>query len=131
LAREEFDRAVQVWSTAFVLCRPTQREAREALHHVVEECGDWVAIDNLAQAIRMDDPNVAPDVMRARKARLMTGYGSYPLVGTAEQIVDELIRLSADGIDGLALTWVDYALELRQFIAEILPLLRQAGLREA
>jgi dimethylsulfone monooxygenase len=131
LAREEFDREVQVWSTAFVLCRPTEREAREALHQVVEQRGDWVAIDNLAQAIRMEDPNVAPDVMRARKARLMTGYGSYPLVGTAEQIVDELVRLSADGIDGLALTWVDYALELRQFIAEILPLLRQAGLRVA
>jgi alkanesulfonate monooxygenase SsuD/methylene tetrahydromethanopterin reductase-like flavin-dependent oxidoreductase (luciferase family) len=67
--------------------------------------------------------------MRARKARLMAGYGSYPLVGTPAQIVEELQRLSADGIDGLALTWVDYAKELRQFVTEILPLLRQAGLR--
>ena len=130
LAREEFQRELQVWSTAFVLCRPTQREARDALHEVVEERGDWVAIDNLARAIRMDDPNVAPDVMRARKARLMTGYGSYPLVGTPSQIVDELQRLSADGIDGLALSWVDYSAELRQFIAEVLPLLAQTGLRE-
>jgi len=80
-------------------------------------------------SLRMDDREVAPDVMRARKARLMAGYGSYPLVGTPEQIVDELLRLSHDGIDGLALTWVDYASELRQFNAEILPLLLQAGLR--
>ncbi len=129
LARSEFKREVQVWSTAFVLCRPTEREAREALREVVEERGDWVAIDHLAQAIRMDDPNVPPDVMRARKARLMTGYGSYPLVGTPSQIVDELLRLSADGIDGLALTWVDYAAELRQFIEQVMPLLRQADLR--
>lgn len=130
LARDEFHREVQVWSTAFVVCRPTEREARDAVHHVIEERGDWVAIDNLAQAIRMDDPNVAPDVMRARKARLMAGYGSYPLVGTPGQIVDELVKLSSDGIDGLALTWVDYGAELRQFIDEVLPLLRQAGLRE-
>ena len=59
----------------------------------------------------------------------MAGYGSYPLVGTPEQIVDELLQLSADGVDGLALTWVDYATELRQFITDILPLLSQAGLR--
>jgi alkanesulfonate monooxygenase SsuD/methylene tetrahydromethanopterin reductase-like flavin-dependent oxidoreductase (luciferase family) len=59
----------------------------------------------------------------------MAGYGSYPLVGTPSQIVEELQRLSADGIDGLALTWVDYATELRQFIDEMLPLLRQSGLR--
>jgi dimethylsulfone monooxygenase len=129
LAREEFNREVQVWSTAFVLCRPTERDAHAAWHQVVEERGDWDAIDNLARAIRMEDPNVPPDVMRARKARLMTGYGSYPLVGTPSQIVDELIRLSADGIDGLALSWVDYAAEMRQFIAEVLPLMRQAGLR--
>lgn len=129
LAHEEFQREIQVWSTAFVVCRPTEREARDAVREVVEERGDWVAIDNLAQAIRMDDPNVPPDVMRARKARLMAGYGSYPLVGTPGQIVQELLRLSADGIDGLALTWVDYATELRQFIADILPLMRQAGLR--
>jgi dimethylsulfone monooxygenase len=130
LARDEFGREIQVWSTAFVLCRPTEREARDELHRVIEERGDWAAIDNLARAIRMDDPNVPRDVMRARKARLMAGYGSYPLVGTPEQIVDELRRLSADGIDGLALTWVDYAAELRQFTTDVLPLLRQAGLRE-
>jgi alkanesulfonate monooxygenase SsuD/methylene tetrahydromethanopterin reductase-like flavin-dependent oxidoreductase (luciferase family) len=129
LAHEEFHRTVQVWSTAFVVCRPTEREARDAVREAIEERGDWVAIDNLALAIRMDDPNVPPDVMRARKARLMAGYGSYPLVGTPSQIVDELVRLSADGVDGLALTWVDYAVELRQFIDEVLPLLRQAGLR--
>jgi FMNH2-dependent dimethyl sulfone monooxygenase len=129
LAREEFKREVQVWSTAFVLCRPTEAEAQRDWHHAVEERGDWVAIDNLARAIRMDDPNVAPEVMRARKARLMAGYGSYPLVGTPSQIVDEMLRLSRDGIDGLALTWVDYGVELRQFVEEVLPLMQHAGLR--
>jgi alkanesulfonate monooxygenase SsuD/methylene tetrahydromethanopterin reductase-like flavin-dependent oxidoreductase (luciferase family) len=59
----------------------------------------------------------------------MTGYGSFPLVGTPERIVDELRKLSADGLDGLVLSWVNYRDELRQFVAEILPLLEQAGLR--
>ena len=129
LAREEFGREIQVWSTAFVLCRPTEKEARDELHYVVEEQGDWEAIDTLARIIRMDNRDVPPDVQRARKARLMTGYGSYPLVGTPEQIVDELRKLSADGVDGLVLSWVNYQHELRQFIAEVLPLLEQAGLR--
>jgi alkanesulfonate monooxygenase SsuD/methylene tetrahydromethanopterin reductase-like flavin-dependent oxidoreductase (luciferase family) len=130
LAREEFGREVQVWSTAFVLCRPTEREARQELHRVVEEEGDWEAIDNLARIMRVDNPEVPAHVQRARKARLITGYGSFPLVGTAEQIVDELRRLSGDGLDGLVLSWVDYRRELRQFITEILPLLEQAGLRK-
>ena len=70
-----------------------------------------------------------PEVKRARMARLIAGYGSYPLVGTPEQIADALVRLSADGVDGLVLSWVNYQQELRQFVAEVLPLLEQAGLR--
>jgi 4-carboxymuconolactone decarboxylase len=50
---------------------------------------------------------------------------------TPEQIAEALVQLSADGVDGLVLSWVNYPRELRQFIAEVLPLLEQAGLREA
>lgn len=129
LAREEFGRDLSIWSTAFVLCRPTEREARAELRRAIDEHGDWTAIDNLARAIRMVDRDVSAEVMHARKARLMAGYGSYPLVGTPEQIVDELVRLARDGLDGLVLSWIDYPVELRQFIAEVLPLMRQADLR--
>ena len=129
LAREEFGREIQVWATAFVLCRPTEAEARAEFRHAIEESGDWQAVENLARAIRVEERDVAPEVKRARMARLMAGYGSYPLVGTPEQIADALVQLSADGVDGLVLSWVNYQQELRQFIAEVLPLLEQAGVR--
>src|SRR5207248_1637732 len=99
LARGEFGRDIQVWATAFVLCRPTEAEARAEFQRVIEEQGDWQAIQNLARAIRVEDRDVPPEVQRARMARLMAGYGSYPLVGTPEQIAEALVRLSADGVD--------------------------------
>lgn len=130
LAREEFGREIQVWTTGFVLCRPTEKEARDDLRYVVEEKGDWEAVDNLIRQQRVEDPNATPEVQRARKRRLMTGWGGYPLVGTPARIVDELTRLSRDGVDGLVISWVNYGEELRQFADEILPLLEQAGLRQ-
>ena len=130
LAREEFGREIQVWATAFIVCRPTEHEARQEFRHAIEEAGDWQAAENLARAIRVEDANVSPEVKRARMGRLIGGYGSYPLVGRPEQITDALVQLSKDGVDGLVLVWVDYQQELRQFIAEILPLLEQAGLRK-
>jgi dimethylsulfone monooxygenase len=63
------------------------------------------------------------------KARLAAGFGGYPLVGTAEQIVDKLIALQETGIDGVVLSWVNYRDEMRQWIDEVMPLLDQAGLR--
>jgi dimethylsulfone monooxygenase len=130
LAREEFDREVQVWTTGFILCRPTEKEAREDLHHVVDAKGDWEAIENLIRQQRLDEPDVPPEIQRRRKRRLLTGWGGYPLVGTPERIADELIRLSKDGLDGVVVSWVNYREELRQFVDDILPLLEQAGVRE-
>jgi alkanesulfonate monooxygenase SsuD/methylene tetrahydromethanopterin reductase-like flavin-dependent oxidoreductase (luciferase family) len=50
-------------------------------------------------------------------------------VGTAAQIVDTLGKLSGVGLDGIVLSWVSYEAELQQWIAEVLPLMEQAGLR--
>jgi len=59
----------------------------------------------------------------------MTGFGGHPLIGTPEQITDTLGELSRTGIDGIVVSWVNYQAELRQWIAEVMPLLVQAGLR--
>jgi hypothetical protein len=37
---------------------------------------------------------------------------------------------SKTGIDGVALSWVNYHDEMRQWIAEVMPLIEQAGLRK-
>jgi alkanesulfonate monooxygenase SsuD/methylene tetrahydromethanopterin reductase-like flavin-dependent oxidoreductase (luciferase family) len=52
-------------------------------------------------------------------------------VGTAEQIVDRIERISALGVDGLLMSWVDYLAECRQWIDRVLPLMEQAGQRKA
>ncbi|HMF69459.1 MAG TPA: LLM class flavin-dependent oxidoreductase, partial [Phyllobacterium sp.] len=44
--------------------------------------------------------------------------------------VDELVRLHAAGIDGVTLSFVNFRDELPFFIDRVLPLLKQAGLRQ-
>jgi len=63
------------------------------------------------------------------KAHFIAGHGGYPLVGTAEQIVDELGKLAEIGVDGCLISWVRYKEELAQWNEEVLPLMVQAGLR--
>jgi FMNH2-dependent dimethyl sulfone monooxygenase len=45
-------------------------------------------------------------------------------------MVDKLAGVSAMGIDGVVLSWVNYHDELRQWNHEVMPLLIQAGLRK-
>ena len=69
------------------------------------------------------------EIFNERK-RYAGGLSSHPLIGRPETIVDELLRLHAAGIDGVTLSFVNFKDELPFFIDHVLPLLRQAGLRQ-
>jgi dimethylsulfone monooxygenase len=130
LAREEFGRELQVWGHAYVVCRPTEREARDYLRYYVEERGDWQSAVNLTCQMGLDK-RVPPDRLESMRYDFVAGWGGYPLVGTAEQIVEHLDALAGIGFDGWMLSWVDWETELQQWIGEVMPLLEQAGLRES
>jgi FMNH2-dependent dimethyl sulfone monooxygenase len=61
--------------------------------------------------------------------KLIAGWGSVPMVGTPEPIVDQFFALRKTGVDGVALSWFTYEEGLQQFNEQILPLLVDAGLR--
>jgi FMNH2-dependent dimethyl sulfone monooxygenase len=48
----------------------------------------------------------------------------------ARRELDALGRFAEAGLDGCVLSWVNYEAGLRQWSAEIMPLLEQAGLRK-
>jgi alkanesulfonate monooxygenase SsuD/methylene tetrahydromethanopterin reductase-like flavin-dependent oxidoreductase (luciferase family) len=130
LARDEFGRALQVWCSAYVVCRPTEREAQDYLNYYVRERGDWEAVENLTRILGIQSDVVSPEAMEAFKFHFIAGWGGYPLVGTTARITDTLGKLADVGLDGIVLSWVDYETELQQWIAEVLPLMEQAGLRQ-
>lgn len=55
--------------------------------------------------------------------------GNIEIIGTPEQVVDQLIGLKKAGIDGVQLNFYDFTDDFDHFAREILPLLSQAGLR--
>ena len=71
-----------------------------------------------------------PDLYERIKRRLIAGWGGYPLIGTPEQITDQLTALVNTGIDGIVLSWVNYHDEMRQWNNEVMPLIEQADLRK-
>ncbi len=52
------------------------------------------------------------------------------MIGSPEDIAEQLAAISAVGIDGVIMTWPDYIDGVRRFSKEVLPLLERAGLRK-
>ena len=122
-------RRVGVYTVCHVVCRETQAEAEEYYRHYALDRADQGAVDyHMAKKQEFANSHDTRAFVTYRQ-RFAGGAGSYPLVGTPERIVDELLRIAAEGYEGAALSFVNYSYELPHFCDRVLPLLRQAGLR--
>ena len=129
IAWQEYDRKLSMWSLAYVIQGDTEKEARQLYDYYVRQTGDFVAAKNVLLTNMAHAQTWSEQAVRERLEDVVAGFGSYPLIGTPEQIVDGLKMLSDAGLEGVVLSWPDYRTGMRQFRDKVLPLLEQAGLR--
>jgi alkanesulfonate monooxygenase SsuD/methylene tetrahydromethanopterin reductase-like flavin-dependent oxidoreductase (luciferase family) len=130
LLAAEHGRELGILSSGIVVCSDTEREARRQLDYFCDELGDWETANTMIDQIVEGGTRSLPvEYMRNMARHLVAGWGSFPLVGTPEQIVEQLLSLKKIGTDGMALSWFNYEEGLSQFNEQVLPLMVQAGLR--
>lgn len=124
-----FGRDVGIYTVCHVVARETQKEADEYYEHYAVTAADQAAVDehmSKKKEFANSHDTKAFDLYRKRFAG---GAGSYPLVGTPEKIVSDMLAISKEGYAGAALSFVNYTYELPYFCDRVLPLMKQAGLR--
>lgn len=133
LARQH-GREIQVWTPVGIVCRPSQRQAEDYMHHVVEHA-DWGALGYLTERQTVE-AEARPDaeVIRQRRAsvqvaRRVLARSAYCTIGDPDAVARELALLASLGFDGLAINFVDYLAELPYFVETVLPRLERLGLR--
>jgi dimethylsulfone monooxygenase len=125
----EQGRATSVFTVGIVVCRPTMKEAEDYRHHVFVDQADWLAVDGLLALRDITPATVPPDELMRHRSEYAHGNGGVPIVGDPDYVARQLIDLSRAGLNGIAVSLVNYADELPYFRAEVLPRLERAGLR--
>lgn len=120
-------REVGAMTYAMMICRDTEREAQEVRREILEK-GDWGAATNIMKVLGIESGSFNEQI-RSFGERFILGWGGYPIIGTPEQAVDQLKTISGMGIQGVILGFLDYYEELAYFERAVMPLLKQAGLR--
>jgi dimethylsulfone monooxygenase len=123
-------RKVGVYTTCHVVCRPTQTEAEDYYEHYAVAMQDGASVDHYMGNKEKFSGSHDADAYRLHRKRFAGGAGTYPLVGTPRHITDEMARMHAAGFAGTTVSLVNFERELPYFIETVLPLLREAGLRE-
>ena len=122
-------RNVGVFTVGHVVCRPTQAEAEDYYDHYSRRNVDEEAVGYHMRQKKNFSQSHEDSAFLEYKQRFAAGTGSYPLVGTPRHVADELAKFAAIGFDGAALSFVNYRNELPFFCGEVLPLLKEGGLR--
>jgi FMNH2-dependent dimethyl sulfone monooxygenase len=125
----EVGREVGVYTVCHVVCRETQGEAQAYYERYARDEADHAAVDEHMAKKKEFAGSHDREAFDRYRQRFAGGAGTYPLVGTPERIVADLIRIADQGYAGAALTFVNYADELPFFRDRVLPLMIQAGLR--
>ena len=122
--------ALGVFASGHLLCRATAKETKEYYHYLVHEKGDWVAAEAaIRRRLAGDGRSLPQERLHAMMERFISGGGTFPVIGTYDQVAAMLKRFSDAGLDGMALASVNYGREMPH-IRELLLRLQRLGLRE-
>jgi alkanesulfonate monooxygenase SsuD/methylene tetrahydromethanopterin reductase-like flavin-dependent oxidoreductase (luciferase family) len=131
-------RSISVFTMGHVVCRPTRTEAEDYYEYFAEQMAD-----SAGQAYyRRNRGTTVPDgsgrmarpfenrFTRRGEKRYEGAYpGAYPFVGSPDDVAQEMARMSATGLAGCTVAFVDYLKEIPFFVQEVLPRLERLGLR--
>jgi alkanesulfonate monooxygenase SsuD/methylene tetrahydromethanopterin reductase-like flavin-dependent oxidoreductase (luciferase family) len=127
LAAEKFERTIDVWTYCLVICRETEKEARAA-HEAIIDAGDWPGAQIIMDVLGIQSESFGTQIKQFQE-RFIAGWGGPNLIGTPEQVAEQFAELHDAGMTGAIFGFHDYARELKDFGAEVMPELEKLGIR--
>jgi alkanesulfonate monooxygenase SsuD/methylene tetrahydromethanopterin reductase-like flavin-dependent oxidoreductase (luciferase family) len=124
-------RSIDVFTTSYVVLRPTRKEAQEYHEYYTTKMGDYAAVDRLMELQGLHAQSFPPEAFKLFRQRFLGGHGVYPLIGDPDDVAAELAKISAAGFIGTTITFVNYVDEFPYFRDEVLPRLEKLGLRQS
>jgi len=122
-------RNVSVYTVCHVVCRQTQSEADAYYERYAVTQADHAAVDIHMAGKKEFAASHDASAFQLYRKRFAGGAGTFPLIGTPDRIVEDLVTISNQGYQGAALSFVNYTQELPFFCEQVLPRLQQTGLR--
>ena len=123
-------RQVGVYTTTHVVCRASRAEAEAYYDRYAVRMADDAAVDYMMGKQSANASNHDEETYRLRRKWFAGGAGTYPLIGTPQDIAEQMVEMSKAGFAGTTVSFVNFADELPFFCDGVLPILQKAGLRQ-
>ncbi len=115
---------MRVMLNPHVICRPTDAEAWAWRDRILAE-RDETAVGNFVADFMGGDQSS----WKGHSIENWAVGGNVHLVGSAQTIVDWMVKLKTAGVDGVQINFFDFLPDLAYFREAVWPLMHEAGLR--
>jgi len=123
LAAQKYGRDVRTIVNPHVICRSTEKEAKEAYKMIQDHVDPEAAANFVGMRQQADTKS-----WRNHTAAQWAVGGNVHIVGSPEQVVDWFIKMKEAGCDGAQVNFFDYLPDLEFFGKEVIPIMKQKGL---
>jgi dimethylsulfone monooxygenase len=124
------NRAMAVYSSGHLICRATNKEARDYHRYIVHDKGDWEAAEKaIAKRLGGGGQSIPKERLIQMQERFISGGGTYPVIGSYDEVAETFLHLADAGLNGMAIGMVNYALDMPAVRDEVLPRMARLGLR--
>ena len=119
---QSYGRSVRLVCMVLPVWAATRAEAEAERARVVEQM-DAVAVRNWADGVGLESGSFSQQTLET----FAFGAGSLPLLGTADDVAEQIAELYRRGMDGVLMSYMDYLGDTRRFGQDIVPRLRAMG----
>ncbi|MDC1213984.1 LLM class flavin-dependent oxidoreductase [Rhodospirillales bacterium] len=108
------------YTTGHVIARSTRKEAEDYYKHIANELADNDAVEQYMSTKKLHNPVLA-NLQKLQLLKMAGGAGTYPLVGSYDEVAQKLKDIQTAGFRGIALSFINYLEELPAFTSNVLP----------
>ena len=126
----DLGRDVEVWTTATLMCGESEADVQRRYDYFVHQTGDWETAEAFVRSVMKGGSGLKKSLTRESFEITIAGGVGPRLIGTPEQITEQMEAFTEAGINGCAVVCFDYERDIQMFGELVAPLAEREGLRD-
>ncbi len=119
-AKNKYNKKFKVYGLAHVVCKKTDTQAKKFYENFTKKEPDILAIKNFIRILSRGKKNIIFNLQNDQIQKMAGGIGSYPIIGSPKTVIKKIKELQKTGVDGIAISFLNYKNELPFFINKVL-----------
>ncbi len=119
IAKDKYNKNIKVYALAHVTADTNSRIAKKKYEEYSIINADDQAVTNFINLLNPTKKNIFNKKDPILRQKIAAGIGSYPLVGSYNEVLNEILQIQHTGLDGLALSFLNYSYEIPLFLKNI------------